>query len=78
MKQTVYQTRVASVPESFFAACEMEAVAEGATDYRTAFYDVSDAYTGSAENMAKCNTRYAEGVKQMRELRERYETKQTK
>ncbi len=70
----VYQTQVVSVDPSFFAPCKVEPVAEGATDYQEAFYAVSGAYISTAEHVAKCNARSAEGVLLMERQKERYET----
>lgn len=51
----------------------MVPVAEGATDYKQAFNDVSIAYVGSAKLIAECNIRSNAAKELQRKNTERYE-----
>lgn len=68
-------TKIVSVPESCFKPCKMTEVSKGATTYEEAFYDVSEAYMLTAEDMAICNVRLAECGKQQEKLLNQTESK---
>ena len=53
----------------------MVEVEKGATDYQSAFYDVSNAYNESAKSVGQCNIRLDEALELQKELIRKHKEK---
>ena len=63
----VEQIVIVSPQKALLSDCKAQPVGELGGNYETAFYAVSEAYIGTAENITQCNIRLDKARKQIDE-----------